>query len=163
MRLKDIKLIDLKHSELDMEKSDLQKGTHVFKKDSKGRDKICVLDYTDTTHLPDHKLIWGPAGGQDRMEWHYMGAKAVTAEDPYLALGVPLNADGHYQVPFSDTVLMMIPMQLWIDKRYADVKKQERLTGYKQREFEDSLPKDAQLTGYEKDALQRKIDSLGRV
>jgi hypothetical protein len=154
MNLKKIKIVDLSRSELDEEKSDLYKGEHVFKKDASGKPKMHIIDWKKKP-LPRHKVKWGPHAGQDRLEWTYeLGFKNVTKEDPYLALGIPLNAEGHYQA--GDAVLMMANINKHISTRLEAHNRAEVQAKSSRAKLTDNVPKDAQLTERDKERLHKK-------
>ena len=129
MNLSDIKrrMVDLKRSGVDWERSSPQEGRFFFTKD-----KVYLnwRDYKDSSTRPNFVYRWVAYDDKDdfrnmnKWKWEF-DAEVVAATDhtnevwPEL-IGKP-NAEGHYR--YMDMVLMRIPLLKWLEKREADTKR----------------------------------------
>lgn len=152
MFLSDVKIIDLKASTIDKEKSDPKKGKYVFKK------KV-YLSYKEDAPRPEREwwFSWNrhtPEGGEIR-DWQIKwGFEFVTTNDSYWPEGVPPNAEGHY-IFSKDAVLMRCPLINWVKKMKRDQDKADRALTAKQKEFDDEMAKAGALL--DKDTLHRVL------
>lgn len=144
--LKDIKVVDLKKSVIDKEKSDMEKFKYVvFKKKVYSKYAFASEKY---------KFKWGrqTPGGEAIDEWRYLfNAEFVTPQDGFWAEPpAHLNAENHYQ--FGDAVLMKIPLMDYITKIKASKKDASRrskaIKGQFQKEV-GKLDKDAVMSNDE--------------
>ena len=139
--LNDVKIVDLRRSELDKRNSDIDKNIYKFKK------KVYVQhpeDYLKTETRHPYFFHWGrmTADGRAietwRNRWNY---DFLTKEDSYWPEGVRRNEEGHYQ--WGDAVLMKIPIRDFIKKRKQELRKANQAPVVAMRKFKESLPKEA--------------------
>jgi hypothetical protein len=108
MTLNQVRIVDLKRTEVDEEKSDRVHGKLVFK----GR-KTYISDssYIDGSTRPEHKTKWVTkvlAEGRTLDRFLYReGWEFVTTNDDYYPEGSRVDAEGHYI--YMDTVLLKKP------------------------------------------------------
>ena len=140
--VKDIKIVDKRHSTIDKEKSDPKKGLLVFRGEPK---YVSVSEEQmikeEAKYRPEHKLKWVSAvtqQGRDLQQWKYAyGFTEVTINDPYYPVGVEYNAQGNFQ--YMDNILMKCPLQKWLERRIANMKRANRARQARTREFKESL------------------------
>lgn len=135
MVLSDIKIIDVKRSVYDKEKSDPAKGKFVWQK------KV-FIDYKSPENRPKFKFSWNRnhewAVGDWQNKWP--GCTFVEPQDNYVPAGLSPNADNHYI--FKDAVLMKIPIQEYIEQRKKEIMESEKrpavIKGMLRQEYKDA-------------------------
>lgn len=129
MNLDDVQksVVDLKRSDWDPAKSDRAKGVYSFKT----KVYIKLSDYNDEVARPDHVLKW--IGFEDdetsasyKLYRQKYGAEPVTTEDPYFPELADIDAEGHYR--YMDTILVKIPLVVWLRKRVEDMERSKKST-----------------------------------
>jgi hypothetical protein len=126
MLLSKIKVIDLKRSKWNKEKSNPRLGIYAFDK------KVYVVssDYTDPKTMPRYRLAWVRWDSREDFasvaEWKSQHqATFVNWEDEdFWPEGLTPNASGNYV--FQDVVLMKIPISVWVEKVQADQKRYDK-------------------------------------
>ena len=112
-----IKIVDLKQSKVDWDKSNPEKGEYVFK------DKV-IIDYrSDKAALPDHKVQWGRNAPNDLSHWIYTlnYTPVNVSEKHYWPEGFTPDAEGHYVN--GDGILMQCPALLYAERRKKELEK----------------------------------------
>lgn len=117
--LKDFKIVDLKRSVWDKEKSDPTKGKYKFTK----KVYLKSSDYDDKTIRPRYVMIWNR---WDKIndylefkEWEqFYDAEAVKVGDDFWPEPLTPKADGTYQ--WKDAILMKVPLLVWLRKKAED-------------------------------------------
>ena len=140
-QLKDIKVVDKRHSTIDKEKSDPKKGILVFR----GTPKYVPMSEEEMVkeekmYRPEHKLKWVSIIGErrDLKEWKYgLGFTEVTMDDPYYPEGVEFNADSHFQ--FKDMILMKCPLGVYLERLIRNREKANKARRARTKTFKDSL------------------------
>jgi len=137
MHLGQIKLIDLKRSEIDKEKSDPKIGKYVFKK--KAYTKYPFAD--DTYKYKWNTVDRRPNQISPEEEWkiNYKFDYVVVGQDNVWPEGVKPNGEGHYQ--FGDAILMKCRIEDYIEKRKHEIAKSEKAYKAKRDEYQASLRK----------------------
>jgi len=122
MVLHDIKIIDVKRSEFDKEKSDPAKGKFVWKK------KV-FISYKSPETRPHFKFSWNRNHEWAIADWQnkWPGCSFVEPQDNYVPIGLTPNADNHYT--FKDVVLMKIPIEEYVNQRKAEIMESEKRPG----------------------------------
>lgn len=122
MLQKDIKIVDLKKSKWDRSKSDPKRGVYSFEK------KVYISKTpTDRKNLPDHFLVWVHYDERENYarvgEFRaiYQAETVKVGDEEYWPEGLTPSVTGEYI--FQDTILMKIPIQVWLEKIYHDQKK----------------------------------------
>jgi hypothetical protein len=136
-RLNDIRIVDLKRTNVDWKKSDPSKGKYVF------IDKPVYVDYqSDSAPLPDHKVQWVEHDPGNVDKWKYkFDYEVVQWEDQlYWPEGFVPNAEGRYK--YRDVVLMMCQAQLYVERKKKALEKSQRATANRQKEFRSQAEAD---------------------
>lgn len=137
-----VEFIDLKKSVIDEEKSNKKKGVYLFKK------KV-LYDRNDN---PKYAYKWVQTRADNIQRWTYAyQAEFVKAGEEIYPAPLSTNADGNYQLPGGDLVLMRIPIDVWLDKKMQAVKKSDKASRQPYKAFE-------KMTGKEKGARLTKIE-----
>lgn len=120
--LKDIKIVDLRRSVVNEEKSDRKKMRLVFDK----KTYVVTADYKDAHVRPPYKFEWGAKDkdGYGVLTYQHMGYEFVTPEDDFWPEGAILDAENHYV--FKDAILMKCPLDVWLKRRARDIDKSNR-------------------------------------
>lgn len=133
--LKDFKIVDLKRSTWDKEKSDPSKGRYRFTK------KVYVKnsDYDDRATRPRWVFIWNRwEKANDYLEFkeweQFYDAEAVKAGDDYWPEPLSPKADGTYQ--WKDSILMKVPLLVWLRKKAEDAARYDKQRESLQGEFD---------------------------
>ena len=130
-------IVDLRRSEWDKERSDRKRGRYYFTK------KVYVKnsDYKDSNIRPDHVFQFvgydedNPQSGYAYWQMHY-GAEPVTEADLFWPEPLIPNAEGYYI--FQDSLLVKIPLEIWIDKVVSDRGKYDKSAKDLQKSFQDT-------------------------
>jgi len=119
MVLHDIKIIDVKRSDFDKEKSDPAKGKYTWKK------KV-FISYKSPETRPPFKFQWNRNHEWAIADWQnkWPGCSFVEPQDNYVPAGLTPNADNHYI--FKDVVLMKIPIMEYIEQRKREIMESEK-------------------------------------
>ena len=122
MVLSDIKIIDVKRSTFDKEKSDPAKGKYVWVK------KV-FIDYKSPETRPQFKFSWNRNHEWAVADWQnkWPGCTFVEPHDNFVPAGLSPNADNHYI--FKDAVLMKIPIMEYIEQRKKEIMESEKRPG----------------------------------
>lgn len=135
--LKDIKIVDLLHSEWDRDKSDPKQGKYVF----------TVKKYIQGNYSrnPDWFFSWGHYDPRDQMQdcmaWIYQyDYSFVTTEDGFWPEGIVPNAEGRYV--FRDAVLMKRPLLEELRDRKANRDRANMAIKGKVDKFQSDLKKE---------------------
>lgn len=153
MYLGHIKIVDMKHSKWDKQKSDPAKGKYIF------TDKKYV-DYNDTSRKLDYFWQWGDKSGQQRMQWEYgFHYSVVKPEDKlFWPEGVSLDKDGEYS--FGDAVLMKIKIDDYKAKRLPEIEASERATKATLEGFAHRVRADAERAGIPHADITKMVDDI---
>lgn len=153
--LYEIKIVDIKKSTIDKEKSVPDRDEYVF------TEKV----YTSHPMRDDKwQFKWGRdalPGMGSRMEntpqlWKAdFGATYVVPSDGYWPEGIPRNSQGHYLYPNGDSVLVKIPLERYADKVQADRQAHKDELNSAKGKFED------EQAGLDKRTKQQIADALG--
>jgi hypothetical protein len=130
-------IVDLRRSKWDKERSNRKKGQYFF------TEKVYVknTDYKDDTIRPDYVFFFvgydlqDPQSGYDYWRMHY-GAEPVTEEDDYWPEPLRPDEEGYYK--FVDSLLVKVPVEIWLDKVLADRKKYDKSAEDIQKSFQDN-------------------------
>jgi len=106
--LRHIKIVDLKHSQIDKEKSKPENGVFYFKEKR-------FLDYKDSAMRPSFKYKFHRNAPYEISGAQAEGWEFVTLKDPVFPEGAILNAEKHWQ--FMDAVLMKQDLATYLDNR----------------------------------------------
>lgn len=119
MVLRDIKIIDVKRSTFDKEKSDPAKGKYVWMK------KV-FIDYKSPEIRPNFRFSWNRNHEWSIADWQnkWPGCTFVMPTDNYVPAGISPNADNRYI--FKDVVLMKIPVEEYISQRKKEIMESEK-------------------------------------
>jgi len=132
MLLSDIKIVDLRRSEVDEVKSNPKKGKYVFKAGKK-----VYVEYRNPAFRPPHYIKWNRNTDYDieswKINWNY---SFVTAKDPYWPEGLKPNQEGRY-VFKTDMVLMKCPMADHVKKAIREMEKSELASAAIRKEFRE--------------------------
>jgi hypothetical protein len=133
--LKDLKIVDLKRSVWDKDKSEPTKGRYKFTKKVYLKNK----DYDDRAVRPRWVFIWNRwEKNNDYLEfkeWEsYYDAEAVKVGDDFWPEPLTPKADGSYQ--FKDAILMKIPLMVWLKKKAEDSARYDQQRKAIQGEFD---------------------------
>ena len=120
MHLSDIKIVDLRHSVIDKDRSDPKKGKYVFVK------KAYITYTKDDAIRPPWKFGWNIQQEYAYQDWKnkWPGTEFVTGKDEYWPEGAILGSDGLWH--FKDAVLMKIPLLTYIQQRRKEIEKSEK-------------------------------------
>ena len=153
--LYEIKIVDMKKSEIDKKLSNPDKDQYVF------------IKKVYTTHAMRDN-VWQFKWGRDalpgmgsRMEntpqlWKAdFGATYVVQEDGYWPEGIPRNSQGHYLYPNGDAVLVKIPFERYVEKVDADRQAHKDELQSARSTFED------EQANLDKRTKQQIADALG--
>ena len=135
---KDIKVVDLKRSKVNWDKSDPKKGKYVFEPNGKK-----YIDYnSDASALPDHKVQPCRNHPYDIDSWKYThDYDFVTWEDKlYWPEGLVPNEEGHYV--FKDLIWMQCPAMLYAERKRREIEKAAGARKAAIRQFESDAKKD---------------------
>jgi hypothetical protein len=106
--LRHVKIVDLKHSQIDEEKSRPKDGVFFFKEKR-------YLDYKDSAMRPHFKYKFHRSAPYDISAAQSAGWDFVTLKDPVFPEGAILNAEKHWV--FMDMVLMKVDLTTYLDYR----------------------------------------------
>ena len=158
--LPDIKVIDLRYSEWDKEKSKPRAGRYVFTK------KVYV-SWGAEGRVPPWWFSWcryDPRSNyRELMEWQadYNATPVVFNEDPYWPETIAVNTEGYYQN--GDVVLVKSPLIEHLERRLEE----KRLTeggGYKKlQQFMQQVRHDAAKHGINPDTVSLPDDILNQL
>jgi len=133
-----IEKVDMKKSTINKEKSDEKRGVYTFKKK--------VL-YTPKPS-DGYAYKWVQTRPENIQKWQYSHkADFVTVGDDVYPAPLAVNADGHYQMPGGDLVLMKIPMDIWLDKRVKEKRQSDKEARGAIRSFEKMVSKQSEKYG----------------
>jgi len=155
MFLSDIKIVDLRRSEL-KRSSNPKQGKYEFDK------KIYVerADYLNAQVRPPYKFQWNRyeprTNYKEVRDWQIkLGASFVTIKDPYWPEGIP--PDGEDKYVFGDAVLMKIPLRQFLEKKARDKARAEKATASKMREFQASLARRVGKDAIDEDLIKEYL------
>ena len=142
------RIIDLRYSKIDETKSDPKKGRFFGQKvyySTKGK-KLADCPWWFAFCHQDRE-------GQEPNKWIVlMGYDFVEPGDKFIPDGVPLNAEGHYQV--GDVVLMKQPMRLHLE---------QKLERYKMEENQAQAIKDKFKAEAKRDGVQVNEEEIAKM
>lgn len=150
------RIIDVKKSVIDAEKSNPARGQFKFKK--------CVYYTTKGKHLRECPYYFAfcrmDKEGLEPSMWTYDGWEFVTKDDDFIPDGVAPNAEGHYQV--ADVVLMRKPMGLWLKARLDRCKQEDQALKARDRQFREQAKKEGMgLEGVDEEDIARNLGIIG--
>ena len=120
-KLSDVKIIDLRRSKINKEKSDRKSGRIVF--EPKGMVELTKNDYKNSKTRPQHVLSWNRSDPAAVQEWEIKyGAEFVTPSDPYFPYGAGVELkDGKYY--YREMVLVKIPLERHLERKREEMKR----------------------------------------
>lgn len=129
-------IVDLRRSKWDKERTDRHKGKYHF------TEKVYVKDsdYRDDTIRPDYVFQFvgfseqDPQSGFGYWQMHY-SAEPVTESDEYWPEPLIPDSNGHYK--FVDSILVKVPVGVWVDKVIADRKRYDKSAQDIQKSFRE--------------------------
>lgn len=130
-------IVDLRRSEWDKERSNRKKGEYHFAKKVYVKDS----DYRDDAIRPDYVFSFvgyaeqDPLSGYDYWRMHY-NAEFVTENDDYWPEPLRPDAEGKYK--FLDSVLVKVPVAVWVNKVLEDRSKYDKGARDAHRAFQDT-------------------------
>jgi len=157
MYLSEIKLVDMRHSVIDKDKSTPEKGLYAFKK------KVYV-DYKTKAQRPPYFFTWVRYNPRDdfkdvrdyQVKWGY---EYVTKDDPYWPEGLGPDAEGHYR--YGDVVLMRCPLINELRKREQEIAISQRASVSKQKGFEAQMGAEGGgLHAVDKDDIEKMMEGF---
>ena len=122
--LKSYKIISVKASEWDKEKSKPSEGEYVFTK------KVFVEpSLYRTPHRPLFTFRWNRNHEYAIADWQnkWPGCTFVTPKDGYIVDRLHPNGEGHYV--YKDAVLMKIPVEEYVEQRRLEIMRSEMAAG----------------------------------
>jgi len=153
MFLTDIKIVDMKHSKWDKQKSNPDKGEYVFTNKK-------YVDYNDTGRKLDYFWQWGDVEPGELNRWKYAwNYSEVRAEDNlFWPEGIAPDADGRYV--FRDAILLKIKVKDYAAKRKPEIEQSERATRAMFEGFGAKVRRDAKRAGMPREDIDRMVDSI---
>jgi len=146
MLLSDVHIVDLNQSEWDKDRSEPEKGRYYFTKKVYSKSS----DYRDDAIRPKHVLKWimyDKAEDFATMN-HYRSkynAETVIAGDPYWPEPLVPDSEGKYVFP-PDTILVKIPLEIWVEKLLLDKQNAKRGHEMADRQFKsETMAESAEL------------------
>jgi len=136
MKLQDVKIIDLRASVLDREKSDPECGRYVFKEKR-------YVDYKGKSTRPNYKFLWcrwEPKNNyREFNEWNVRWGDTLltNAVDPYIPEGIPKDAEGHFR--YGDVILVKRPLINELKRLEENEKISKRGAGAKMQGFQNEM------------------------
>jgi hypothetical protein len=118
--LNDIRIVDLAASGVDWTKSNRDEAKFHF------TNKRFINYRGDKSARPQFLFRWCRNDENTIVDWKnkWPGAELVTTADDYWPEGANVSADGHYT--FKDTILMKIPVMVYIKQREKEIRKSEQ-------------------------------------
>lgn len=129
-------IVDLRRSEWDKESSNRKKGNYHFFKKVYVKDS----DYLDKDIRPDYVFFFvgyaeqDPLSGFDYWRMHFQ-AELVTENDDYWPEPLRPDAEGKYK--FLDSVLVKVPVLVWLEKVDDDKSKYDKTAKGIHKAFQD--------------------------
>jgi hypothetical protein len=149
MLIKDIRIVDMRKSKIDVKKSHPERDEYVFIE----KVYLPLRPNKMLSRNPDYKLKWGKKGSSQTMfaDWgQAFGATPVIPEDNLWPEGLRRDENGHYS--FKDTVLVKIPLDKYLDKREKDIqasdRKQAGIRKQLEREYGDAALSEQEVADY---------------
>lgn len=133
-KLRDIKIIDVKKSVVDSDKTK-EREMFVFKKKA-------YYKFRDNAGLSPWWFYWVPKDDDSQINWlqNTQNYEFVGKDDLYVPDGIKLNAENHYQ--YGDLVLMKCPLQEYIMRRMKAREKADARVKSRKNQFNEDVMKD---------------------